>query len=200
MGLPLREARDLFETQYLQAQLLRFGGNISRTAQFVGMERSALHRKLKQLGVNSDEKVGGLTSRGQTLSRDKARARLRGACTVQCASPRGRQNASRSASSLTQQCMASGDRTWADLPYRMRGWLPVQLCRRVLSTIPRTMPTTWPLRGSSIGPPLKPWSMAGAAAQITRRGSVNSAGPAEIVGFPDTAQVSVGTSGPPDAG
>jgi two-component system, NtrC family, nitrogen regulation response regulator NtrX len=59
MGLPLREARDLFETQYLQAQLLRFGGNISRTAQFVGMERSALHRKLKQLGVNSDEKVGG---------------------------------------------------------------------------------------------------------------------------------------------
>jgi len=59
MGLPLREARDLFETQYLQAQLLRFGGNISRTAQFVGMERSALHRKLKQLGVNSEEKVGG---------------------------------------------------------------------------------------------------------------------------------------------
>ncbi len=59
MGLPLRDARDLFETQYLQAQLLRFGGNISRTAQFVGMERSALHRKLKQLGVNSDEKVSG---------------------------------------------------------------------------------------------------------------------------------------------
>jgi two-component system nitrogen regulation response regulator NtrX len=59
MGLALREARDLFETQYLQAQLMRFGGNISRTAQFVGMERSALHRKLKQLGVNSDEKVGG---------------------------------------------------------------------------------------------------------------------------------------------
>ncbi len=56
MGLPLREARDLFETQYLQAQLMRFGGNISRTAQFVGMERSALHRKLKQLGVNSDDK------------------------------------------------------------------------------------------------------------------------------------------------
>jgi len=59
MALPLREARDLFETQYLQAQLLRFGGNISRTAAFVGMERSALHRKLKQLGVNSDEKGGG---------------------------------------------------------------------------------------------------------------------------------------------
>ena len=57
MALPLREARDLFETQYLQAQLLRFGGNISRTAQFVGMERSALHRKLKQLGVNSDERA-----------------------------------------------------------------------------------------------------------------------------------------------
>ena len=58
MELPLREARDLFETQYLQAQLARFGGNISRTAQFVGMERSALHRKLKQLGVNPDERAG----------------------------------------------------------------------------------------------------------------------------------------------
>lgn len=57
MGLPLREARDLFETQYLQAQLLRFGGNISRTASFVGMERSALHRKLKQLGVGGDERA-----------------------------------------------------------------------------------------------------------------------------------------------
>ena len=59
MTLPLREARDLFETQYLEAQLLRFGGNISRTAQFVGMERSALHRKLKQLGVGGDERGGG---------------------------------------------------------------------------------------------------------------------------------------------
>ncbi len=59
MGLPLREARDMFETQYLQAQLLRFGGNISRTAGFVGMERSALHRKLKQLGVNSEDRVPG---------------------------------------------------------------------------------------------------------------------------------------------
>jgi two-component system nitrogen regulation response regulator NtrX len=58
MSLPLREARDLFETQYLQAQLLRFGGNISRTAGFVGMERSALHRKLKQLGVGSEDRTG----------------------------------------------------------------------------------------------------------------------------------------------
>ena len=57
MSLPLRDARDLFETQYLQAQLMRFGGNISRTAQFVGMERSALHRKLKQLGVNSEDRA-----------------------------------------------------------------------------------------------------------------------------------------------
>ena len=52
MALPLRDARDLFETQYLQSQLLRFGGNISRTAEFIGMERSALHRKLKSLGVD----------------------------------------------------------------------------------------------------------------------------------------------------
>ncbi len=57
MSLPLREARDLFEVQYLQAQLLRFGGNISRTAQFVGMERSALHRKLKQLGIGAEDRV-----------------------------------------------------------------------------------------------------------------------------------------------
>ena len=55
MSLPLREARDLFETQYLQVQLMRFGGNISRTANFVCMERSALHRKLKQLGVTTQE-------------------------------------------------------------------------------------------------------------------------------------------------
>jgi len=57
MALPLREARDVFETQYLQAQLLRFGGNISRTANFVGMERSALHRKLKQLGIGAEDRV-----------------------------------------------------------------------------------------------------------------------------------------------
>ncbi len=59
LALPLREARDVFETQYLQAQLMRFGGNISRTAGFVGMERSALHRKLKQLGISSEDRAGG---------------------------------------------------------------------------------------------------------------------------------------------
>jgi two-component system nitrogen regulation response regulator NtrX len=51
MGLPLREARELFEREYLMAQISRFGNNISRTAEFVGMERSALHRKLKALGI-----------------------------------------------------------------------------------------------------------------------------------------------------
>jgi two-component system nitrogen regulation response regulator NtrX len=51
--LPLREARELFEREYLLTQINRFGGNISRTATFVGMERSALHRKLKSLGVNT---------------------------------------------------------------------------------------------------------------------------------------------------
>ncbi|MDW8398725.1 MAG: sigma-54 dependent transcriptional regulator, partial [Acetobacteraceae bacterium] len=56
MTMPLRDARELFERQYLEAQLLRFGGNISRTAQFVGMERSALHRKLKGLGVQGEDK------------------------------------------------------------------------------------------------------------------------------------------------
>ncbi|MEM1274068.1 MAG: sigma-54 dependent transcriptional regulator [Pseudomonadota bacterium] len=56
--LPLREARELFERQYLMAQINRFGGNISRTASFVGMERSALHRKLKSLGVVTTNKAG----------------------------------------------------------------------------------------------------------------------------------------------
>jgi two-component system, NtrC family, nitrogen regulation response regulator NtrX len=51
MGLPLREAREVFEREYLVAQINRFSGNISRTSEFVGMERSALHRKLKALGI-----------------------------------------------------------------------------------------------------------------------------------------------------
>jgi two-component system nitrogen regulation response regulator NtrX len=58
MALPLREARELFERDYLSAQLSRFGGNISRTAEFVGMERSALHRKIKSLGVGSNARQG----------------------------------------------------------------------------------------------------------------------------------------------
>ncbi|MEL6509241.1 MAG: sigma-54 dependent transcriptional regulator [Pseudomonadota bacterium] len=56
--LPLREARELFEREYLLTQINRFGGNISRTATFVGMERSALHRKLKSLGVVTSNKSG----------------------------------------------------------------------------------------------------------------------------------------------
>ncbi|WPY95214.1 sigma-54 dependent transcriptional regulator [Limimaricola variabilis] len=56
--LPLREARELFEREYLLTQINRFGGNISRTAAFVGMERSALHRKLKSLGVVTSSKAG----------------------------------------------------------------------------------------------------------------------------------------------
>ena len=56
--LPLREAREAFEREYLLTQINRFGGNISRTANFVGMERSALHRKLKSLGVVTSAKGG----------------------------------------------------------------------------------------------------------------------------------------------
>jgi two-component system nitrogen regulation response regulator NtrX len=56
MALPLREARELFERQYLDAQVSRFGGNISRTAAFIGMERSALHRKLRSLGLAASER------------------------------------------------------------------------------------------------------------------------------------------------
>jgi two-component system nitrogen regulation response regulator NtrX len=51
MGSPLREARETFEREYLRVQIRRFSGNISRTANFIGMERSALHRKLKLLGI-----------------------------------------------------------------------------------------------------------------------------------------------------
>ena len=51
--MTLKEARKIFEREYLMSQVSRFGGNISRTANFVGMERSALHRKLKSLGVQS---------------------------------------------------------------------------------------------------------------------------------------------------
>ncbi len=57
MTLPLRDAREVFEREYLLAQVTRFGGNISRTAAFVGMERSALHRKLKSLGVFGNERA-----------------------------------------------------------------------------------------------------------------------------------------------
>lgn len=54
MATPLKEAREAFEREYLKLQISRFGGNISRTAMFVGMERSALHRKLKSLGLNHE--------------------------------------------------------------------------------------------------------------------------------------------------
>ena len=61
MALPLREAREMFEREYLMAQIDRFGGNVSRTAEFVGMERSALHRKLKLLGLTGSERGAGET-------------------------------------------------------------------------------------------------------------------------------------------
>ncbi len=56
LALPLREAREAFERRYLESQVSRFGGNISRTATFVGMERSALHRKLRSLGITAPER------------------------------------------------------------------------------------------------------------------------------------------------
>ena len=58
MSLPLKEAREAFERDYLTAQVGRFSGNISKTAEFVGMERSALHRKLRALGVSSEQRSG----------------------------------------------------------------------------------------------------------------------------------------------
>ena len=56
ISLPLKNARKIFEKNYLQSQINRFDGNISKTATFIGMERSALHRKLKQLGITEDFK------------------------------------------------------------------------------------------------------------------------------------------------
>ena len=56
ISLPLKNARKVFEKNYLQSQISRFDGNISKTAAFIGMERSALHRKLKQLGITEDSK------------------------------------------------------------------------------------------------------------------------------------------------
>ena len=57
MNVSLRQAREAFERQYLNFQLIRFGGNISKTASYVGMDRAALHRKLKSLGLHSNEKT-----------------------------------------------------------------------------------------------------------------------------------------------
>ena len=57
INLSLRDAREVFEREYLLAQINRFGGNISKTAIFVGMERSALHRKMKTLSIVSENKL-----------------------------------------------------------------------------------------------------------------------------------------------
>ena len=56
ISMPLKNARRIFEKNYLESQIKRFNGNISKTASFIGMERSALHRKLKQLGISIDNK------------------------------------------------------------------------------------------------------------------------------------------------
>ncbi len=66
MSLPLREAREVFERQYLEAQVTRFGGNISRTAGFIGMERSALHRKLRSLGISTSQERSPPSNGGAT--------------------------------------------------------------------------------------------------------------------------------------
>ncbi|MEL7090344.1 MAG: sigma-54 dependent transcriptional regulator [Pseudomonadota bacterium] len=66
--LPLREAREAFEREYLLTQINRFGGNISRTANFVGMERSALHRKLKSLGVVTASKGGARVAQVEDMA------------------------------------------------------------------------------------------------------------------------------------
>ena len=69
MALSLRDAREVFEREYLAIQLSRFGGNISRTAQFIGMERSALHRKLKSLKVTDMDRSRERARMGEKLNR-----------------------------------------------------------------------------------------------------------------------------------
>ncbi|MGY9053615.1 MAG: sigma-54-dependent transcriptional regulator [Rhodobacterales bacterium] len=70
LGVPLRDARELFERDYLVAQINRFGGNISKTAHFVGMERSALHRKLKTLNVVTSSKNGARVAKKNEADTD----------------------------------------------------------------------------------------------------------------------------------
>ncbi len=70
--MSLREAREAFEREYLLTQINRFGGNISRTASFVGMERSALHRKLKSLGVVTTAKAGARVAHVEDAEMDAA--------------------------------------------------------------------------------------------------------------------------------
>ena len=62
MNQPLRQAREAFEREYLAFHLTRLSGNISRTAEFVGMDRAALHRKLKLLGVNNTPRIQKVAS------------------------------------------------------------------------------------------------------------------------------------------
>jgi two-component system nitrogen regulation response regulator NtrX len=71
VDLPLREAREEFERDYLQSQVNRFGGNISKTAQFIEMERSALHRKLKALNIVGHDK-DGIIEEGADIKRQRA--------------------------------------------------------------------------------------------------------------------------------
>jgi two-component system nitrogen regulation response regulator NtrX len=71
IGLSLRDAREIFERDYLAMQLSRFGGNISRTAQFVGMERSALHRKLKSLNISDIDRARNVDSTNEDSKRDQ---------------------------------------------------------------------------------------------------------------------------------
>ncbi len=74
MSLPLRGARETFEREYLTAQITRFGGNISRTATFIGMERSALHRKLKSLGVQYGDKISAVSEVSQESKKNPEKA------------------------------------------------------------------------------------------------------------------------------
>jgi two-component system, NtrC family, nitrogen regulation response regulator NtrX len=68
MSIPLREAREVFEREYLRVQIRRFSGNISRTAAFIGMERSALHRKMRSLGLTDFDRALSRSESGEELT------------------------------------------------------------------------------------------------------------------------------------
>lgn len=74
MSLPLRESREVFEKEYLEFQVRRFGGNISKTAEFIGMERSALHRKIKLLGICTADKKDEDGDKDKTVQDNRRRA------------------------------------------------------------------------------------------------------------------------------
>ena len=122
MGSPLREARESFEREYLKIQIRRFSGNISRTASFIGMERSALHRKLKALGHRRQARRGGIGAGAQLWPLNRSACRIISSTASGAPSCRSRSSWSRASSSRASSpgstlfrccCGAKARRSWS---------------------------------------------------------------------------------------